>query len=93
MLTNSNCYRGEKSEDLKNKADLITSFTHAWTPKSPSIDCYDFLTGELVVIPLPMGKNPSDYAMSLYKKSRKLKRSVKVLENFITKVSLSTRLT
>lgn len=52
------------------------------------LQCYDFITGEPKMVPIPLGVTPSDYAKSIYMKAKKLKRSLKVLENLIAKTSL-----
>lgn len=80
--------RGEKCEDLKALGDLITSFTHSYKEKSQVLQCYDFTTGEPKEISIPLGMTPSDYAKSTYLKAKKLKRSLKVLENLIKKTTL-----
>ena len=80
--------RGEKCEDLKALGDLVTSFTHSYKEKSQVLQCYDFITGEPKIIPIPLGVTPSDYAKSIYMKAKKLKRSLKVLENLIAKTAL-----
>jgi predicted ribosome quality control (RQC) complex YloA/Tae2 family protein len=78
--------RSGKSDELKARADLITAYTHSWTEKSPRLQCYDFETGEPVTIELPLGEGPSEYAERMYRKARKLKRSVAVLDNLVKKV-------
>lgn len=80
--------RGEKCEDLMALGDLVTSFTHSYIEKSQVLQCYDFITGEPKIIQIPVGVTPSDYAKSAYMKAKKLKRSLKVLENLIAKVTL-----
>ena len=81
-------FRGEKCEELKALGDLVTSFTHSYKEKSQILQCYDFITGEPKIIQIPVGVTPSDFAKSAYMKAKKLKRSLKVLENLIAKVTL-----
>jgi predicted ribosome quality control (RQC) complex YloA/Tae2 family protein len=80
--------KGEKCDDLKALGDLITSFTHSYKDKSQSLQCYDFITGEPKVVAIPIGTTPSEYAKKLYMKAKKLKRSLKVLENLVKKTRL-----
>ena len=81
-------FRGEKCDDLKALGDLITSFTHSYEEKSQVLQCYDFITGESIIVPIPLGATPSDHAKNMYLKAKRLKRSLKVLDNLITKASL-----
>lgn len=76
---------GEKADQLKAQGDLITSYTHSWVDKHPTLQCYDFATGEPIVVDIPYGTTPSEYAQRVYKKARKLKRSVAVLENLLVR--------
>lgn len=52
------------------------------------MQCYDFITGEPKIVPIPIGTSPSEYAKKLYMKAKKLKRSLKVLENLVKKTRL-----
>ena len=81
-------YRGEKCEDLKALGDLITSFTHSYVEKSQVLQCYDFITGESIIVDIPIGITPSDHAKNMYLKAKRLKRSLRVLDNLIIKASL-----
>jgi len=69
-----------KAEEHQYKADLLTAYTHTWKKGDPEVNCEDFTTGSLVKIPIPEGQTPVEVAQSLYKKSKKLKRSVEVVK-------------
>ena len=76
----------EKSDVLFHKADLITSFMHTWSDGDSSLVCYDFDTGKEIEVSIPAEKSPASYAESLYKKSRKLKRSREISDILLTKL-------
>lgn len=56
-------------------------------PGAKSLKCIDFESGEEVEISIPQGSTPALHAQSLYKKAKKLKRSVEVLESLFGKAS------
>merc|ERR1711871_989608 len=78
----------EKLEEILYKADLLTSFMYKWKEGDESIICEDFETNQEVVIELPSGLSPMDYVEKLYNKSKKLKRSIKVLETLQNKLNI-----
>ena len=55
---------------MKALGDLITSFTHSYQDKSQVLQCYDFITGEPILVPIPIGVTPSDHAKNMYLKAK-----------------------
>lgn len=75
--------------EIQAQADLVTSYLHAWDPATPSLlSCSDFMTGKEVIVALPPNTSPSDFAASLYKRAKKLRRSVDVLEALLASLEV-----
>jgi predicted ribosome quality control (RQC) complex YloA/Tae2 family protein len=68
---------------LSSQADLITAFMYAWKPKSPTLECFDFTTGEPIEVVVPAGSTPSELSDKLYSRARKLRRSVVALQQLL----------
>ena len=80
----------ERIEEYSRKADLIISFMHTWSGSESDahLTCYDFESGDEIIIDIPTDKGPAAYAESLYNKSRKLRRSKEVVEILLGKVNM-----
>lgn len=80
----SNAREG-KADSLRNMGDMITSFLYSWDG-GQALQCQDFETGADITIDLPQGVSPATHSQSLYKQSKKLKKSIDVVETLLKKV-------
>ena len=63
---------------------MITSYLYGWDG-SQTLTCNDFATGDEVVISIPFGQTPALYSQQLYKKAKKLKKSIGIVEALLNK--------
>ncbi|GEM_PF-778465 len=67
-----------EAEDLRVKAELITSNLYRIAPRASSIEVFDYYEGKDRTIDLDPSLSPSAYAQKLYKKYAKLKRGKEI---------------
>merc|ERR1712146_743923 len=70
---------GSGAIDLRVQADLVTAHIYSWDKRSSSLTCYDFQTGQPIIVELPDNITPAEYASLLYKRARKMERSIEFL--------------
>lgn len=85
----------ENALKAQNRGDLITAYTYAWKHppggvigREETLECFDFETGEQVLIPIPEGTGPSEHASAMYREARKLRRGRVVSEALLDKARL-----
>ena len=68
----------EKAEEIRIKAELITSNLYKIAPRETKVEVYDYYKNENVTVDLDPALSPSAYAQKLYKKYAKLKRGKEI---------------
>ena len=74
---------GEKAEEIRIAAELITSNLYRIKPNDKTVTLYDYYTNEERTIPLDPILRPNDYAQKLFKRYQKLKRGKQVNETLL----------
>ncbi len=67
-----------KAEEIRIKAELITSNLYKTAPRDTKVEVFDYYKNETVSIELDPALSPSAYAQKLYKKYAKLKRGKEI---------------
>jgi predicted ribosome quality control (RQC) complex YloA/Tae2 family protein len=86
----------ENALSAQGLGDLVTAYTYAWKHGSGKgvpgrvefLECFDFESSERVMVPIPEATSPPEYASSLYKKARKLRRSREVTKGLLHQAEL-----
>lgn len=74
---------GEKAEEIRITAELITSNLYKIAPHDPSVTLFDYYANEERSIPLDPILRPNEYAQKLFKRYQKLKRGKEINENLL----------
>jgi predicted ribosome quality control (RQC) complex YloA/Tae2 family protein len=76
-----------QADDYRAQADLLMAHLQNWQPGMKVITLADFITTELVTIPLNPEKNAIQNAQSLYKQHQKLKRAQSAIAPLLAEVT------
>lgn len=74
---------------LQTRADLLTTYAYSWKEGDTSVQCYEFESGEPLLLPVREGWSAAEEAQDAYKKIRKLKRSIQAVKPLIEQVRTS----
>ncbi len=85
----------ENVQEAHSLGDLITAYLYNWQHapsgvigREEALECFDFVTGEPVLVTIPATTSPADHASSLYRKAKKLRRSRDILKDLLDKIQL-----
>jgi len=76
----------EQADEYRQQADLLMAYSYQWQPGMQQMALADFVTGNIVEIPLDPEKNAIQNAQTLYKRHQKLKRSRQAIMPLLTEV-------
>ncbi|HCJ01798.1 MAG TPA: hypothetical protein DHV31_02780 [Clostridiales bacterium] len=74
---------GEKSEEIRVTAELITTNLYKIKPGDKTVTLFDYYTNQERTLPLDPILRPNEYAQKLFKKYQKLKRGKEINEKLL----------
>ncbi|MEB3226022.1 MAG: NFACT family protein, partial [Synechococcus sp.] len=75
-----------EADQYRQWGDLMMTYLHEWQPGLMEIALTDFISGEVVKIPLQPDKNAVQNAQAFYKQHQKLKRANQIVQPLLAEV-------